>query len=51
MDQTIVILREQIFGARNLTTQDVVDHFRGNTALAEAYLNGLVDWHGNRIGI
>ena len=51
MDQTIVTLREKLFGARNLTTQDVVDHFLGDTALAEAYLNGLVDWHGNPIGI
>ena len=47
MDQTIVTLREKIFGARNLTTQDVVDHFRGNIALAEAYLKGLADWNGN----
>ena len=44
MDQTVVTLREKIFGARDLTTQDVIDHFLGNVAMAEAYLNGLIDW-------
>jgi hypothetical protein len=47
MDITVRNLREQIFGAKNLTTQDVVEHFKGNTNLAEAYLNGLIDWAGN----
>jgi hypothetical protein len=47
MDTLAAPVREKIFGARNLTTQDVVDHFLGNTALAEAYLNGLIDWAGN----
>lgn len=49
VDVTVSTLREKIFGARDLTTQEVVDHFRGNLRLAEAYLNGLIDWRGNPV--
>ncbi len=49
MDQTIVYVTEKIFGEKGRTTQDVVDHFGGSVKLAEAYLNGQIDWDGNEI--
>jgi hypothetical protein len=47
MDQTIVLVTEKIFGERGRRTQDVVDHFGGSVPLAEAFLNGQIDWDGN----
>jgi hypothetical protein len=49
MDQTIVYVAEKIFGEKGRRTQDVMDHFGGNVQLAEAFLNGQIDWDGNEI--
>ena len=49
MDVTAVRVREIVFGARDLTTQDIVDHFGGSVELAEAYLRGQIDWAGQVI--
>lgn len=47
----IANLRRMIFGASNLSTQDIVDHFNGRADLAEAYLNGSLDWRGQPVSI